>query len=166
MSKDIPGAGTRAAVAEVAEEKKSETAQMVSDILKEVLPSAMAAAAVTAANMVTGRQTPSAPAPASREVCDMCRQMKRTGCMGEHVMVAVYPKREEFAENFQGVFINGVKYLSNGPEHLIPIPSNSEVMYLLNKWEENEAQVRLGRKKQHNSGTTRNFQKTNALGFR
>lgn len=42
-----------------------------------------------------------------------------------HVKMAVYPLREFNAEYFQGVWINGVRYLSNTANHHIWVPKTS-----------------------------------------
>lgn len=70
-----------------------------------------------------------------------------------HVLMVVFPKNESYADWFQGIKLNGHTYLSNGPDHRIPVPKNNDIQSLLHAWEKNEDVTRNGRQKVHNSGT-------------
>ena len=86
--------------------------------------------------------------------CGICKQAL-TGCESKHTEMVVYPTRyPEFGDWFQGVFINGARYLSDGPHHKIPVPTNTvgTISSIIQTWEDNERSIRIGRKKAHNSG--------------
>lgn len=86
--------------------------------------------------------------------CGECGQRK-SGCRGEHELMSVYPKQfPQYADYFQGVFINGVRYLSNNAEHLIPVPkvAAGDIAHKIQQAENEEMIARTGRVKHHNSG--------------
>lgn len=86
--------------------------------------------------------------------CNDCGQLV-AACKGEHVQIAVFPKVHlQYADYFQGVFINGVRYLSNNGGHKITVPANSagHIEYMTRLAEEEEIALRNPRVKQHNSG--------------
>lgn len=87
-------------------------------------------------------------------VCQECGQ-RTAGCKGEHSFITVFPtKFPQYAEYFQGVFINGVRYLSNNAEHKIPVPKNAagDILFKIQKAEDEEMIGRTGRVKHNNSG--------------
>jgi hypothetical protein len=86
--------------------------------------------------------------------CNECGQDKRA-CKSGHKQMCVYPTRyPEFAEWFMGVYINGVRYLSDRPGHLITVPADAEsgILTHIRVWEDNERTTKLGKKRRHNSG--------------
>jgi len=100
--------------------------------------------------------------------CQACGQ-RLAGCKGEHEKMVVYPaKFPQYAEYFQGRFINGVRYLSNGPDHEITVPRSSvgDISYAIRVAEEEEVAARTKRTKQHNSGDVSNPHAANTPGFR
>ena len=66
--------------------------------------------------------------------------------------MVVFPKDENYALWFQGVRINGVLYLSNGPGHAVTVPADAAIEATIANWENNERVLEHGRKRQHNSG--------------
>jgi hypothetical protein len=96
-----------------------------------------------------------APIPLGmRPRCVTCNQVEGTGCNGKHVEIAVYPSRDEVSEYFQGVILNGVKYLSNDANHKIPVPELGldAITSRIIAYEENEVATRNGRKKERRPG--------------
>lgn len=73
------------------------------------------------------------------------------GCRGQHAKLEVrclkYP---EFNNTFQGVFINGKRYLSLNPGDLCTVPSSSvgNIISIIQAYEENERVQAVGRKGQ------------------
>jgi hypothetical protein len=137
-------------------------AQTTQDIVKQVaeammgiIPAAVATA-VQAANSQRQAAAPQAPAqvrPAAR--CSDCGQAV-SACHGKHVQMVVYPTRyPEHAEYFQGVLLNGVKYLSNNEGHQITVPevAFSDIKSIVAGFEQNEQDMKLGRKVERHSGT-------------
>ena len=77
----------------------------------------------------------------------------------------MYPTNyPEFGDFFQGVFVNGVRYLSNNGDHFIPVPKKAVTMFqgIIRTYEQNERESRVGRSKQHNSGHITNPQPAQA----
>lgn len=102
--------------------------------------------------------------------CQVCGQ-RVSGCLGEHESIVVYPTRfMQYADYFQGVFINGERYLSNNADHRIPVPKNAvgDILHKIRVAEEEEATARNGRVKHHNSGDVSAPRPVNAAadGFR
>lgn len=110
-----------------------------------------------AAAMITAQKVPAQTAEAerlkaletkvrSRAKCPKCLQ-SLSGCNGRHKKIVVFmSKYRKFARNFQGVIINGVRYISNDPGHLITIPADAEggILRAVMEYEENEAELRIG----------------------
>lgn len=101
-------------------------------------------------------QTPTGPAAApalvrSKVHCPECRQ-PNMACEGKHREAVVYPSDADYGHWFQGVILNGVRYLSNGPGHAIIIPEALNAEYMHNGWQQNEKELERGRTKTHNSG--------------
>lgn len=55
-----------------------------------------------------------------------------------HVKEYVGPKDENLFRWFQGLILNGVRYLSDYPGHKIWIPKKSDILTQVNMWEQNE----------------------------
>jgi hypothetical protein len=113
---------------------------------------------------------PAAPAPSGHQArdfgpkCGTCGQYE-TACQKKHVDFCAYPTNyPEFGEFFQGIMVNGVRYLSNGPGHTVKIPAVSEAEFanIIRTYEHNERESRVGRSKVHNSGSVFNPQPANA----
>lgn len=157
MSNDKPNDKTAAPAA--APQKQitigaSELQSLVKSIAEEMLGVSVAAAtAMRPQAAPTGHQ-----ARNFGPRCGTCGQYE-SACKGEHVDLCVYPVNyPEFGDFFQGVILNGVKYLSNGPGHVLKVPkcSESEIRCIIKGYEQNERECRVGRSKQHNSGSIHN----------
>lgn len=125
-------------------------ASTIKDIISELLP---AFAALT-------KQTPQPTVPASRgpatfNVCTVCQQ-NLAACGDKHADFVAFPvKYPEFGDFFQGLFVNGVKYISNDEAHSVKVPEAC-VPYLkqmIAQFEEQERIARTGRNKTHHSGS-------------
>lgn len=142
---------------------KSKEENLMRAIVTEMMPAFL----VAAREMMTP-QAPAAVAAQERAGrCPECQQNLK-GCKGEHVMMVVYPTKDP-AQNgqwFQGCFINGVRYLSDGPDQVqaVLVPKNCEgdIKHQIAKYEDNEQQLARGRKAYHNSGDLSSPQKANA----
>ena len=146
----------------------SSVADAIKAAISEALPLATALAAQAMAN-----QHP-APAPyvgpavpflkQALVTCGECGQKtdaaKTKGCKGEHRLAIVFSDDEEEAQWFQGVKINGVRYLSNHPGHYITVPKDCNVEYMVAEHTRLAKQLRVGRKNNRHSGSigaTNNF---------
>lgn len=121
------------------------TMKQVVDLIPTMIASAVAAA-------MKGQPVSAAPArPVHAAVCQDCGQAK-SGCEGKHVLMVVYPA--SFSEYFPGAIINGVRYLSNDPGHMVLIPEacESTILGIVAGYEKNERDISVGRKRDHNSG--------------
>lgn len=130
--------------------------EAVGKALSEAIP-AVATIAVESqrkANQVVGDGKAEAAirAAAQRLQCPKCFQPV-SACNGKHRRVVVYPTNQRFGRYFQGVFINGIRYLSNGPSHAIDVPLECDIEYMISAWEQNEYDTAQGRKAEHNSGS-------------
>lgn len=88
--------------------------------------------------------------------CPECQQPSvrgRYACKGKHTKLVAFPDDEHWGRFFQGVFINGARYLSNGPGHEITVPADNNIKHEIQKWVEMERQNAQGRKKSWNSGS-------------
>lgn len=77
----------------------------------------------------------------------------------EHVSMVVFPNRyPEFSKWFMGVTINGVRYLSNNGSHQVTVPAAcvSGILSHIQVWEDNERELRIGKKVTHESGDVGN----------
>lgn len=83
-----------------------------------------------------------------QERCSECGQ-KRGGCKDEHVQMVVLPMQQDFADWFEGAFINGVRYLSSHGGHKITVPKSAEggIARTIADFEDNEKHLRTPRKK-------------------
>lgn len=132
------------------EEKKpaevQDIAAIVAKTVEALLPALMVANKQQPVQYVSDTKLP-------RARCGVCGQVEATGCRSKHVEMVVYPvRRPEYADCFQGAFINGVKYLSDGPSSkvLVPEEAASTIQVIIDNYEENEVQTRNGRSKQKN----------------
>lgn len=91
--------------------------------------------------------------------CDKCGQNVKACKDDGHVQMVVYPtKYPEFGDWFMGVFINGVRYLSNNAAHAVTVPrvAKSDILGMIRTWETNERELKLGRKRKRVSGNVGN----------
>lgn len=127
-----------------------EVGDAISQAIKEALPVAVAAAV-----KMSRQPAPVEPEPlaAGSQVgeCGTCRQ-PFGGCGGKHRKIVVGPERDENWRIFPGIAINGVRYLSQGPGHMIDVPADSDIEYKIYMWEQNEQALATPRVKYHNSG--------------
>lgn len=87
-------------------------------------------------------------------VCPECRFHPKNCDYGKsHKKVVVFPKSGANAQWFQGVTINGVRLLSNGPGHYLIVPERCDVEGIVARWEANEEETKQGRSAQHHSGS-------------
>lgn len=126
------------------------------DVINKLIP------AVVAAQAQVARQPTQAAAPAARKspvICQDCRQQK-TACEGKHIQMVVYPtKYPQHADYFMGVFLNGVRYLSNSPSHKVTVPEIAEatILGIVAGYEEEEQAKAVGREKMAHSGRVSPF---------
>ncbi len=123
-------------------------------VTTDLLPAMMAA-------MKQGTNTPQFAAAEAkikrRELCQVCRQAV-SGCGGVHSEMIVFPQKyPEFGKWFQGVTINGVRYLSDNATDYVTVPAScvSSISNMVRAYEENERVMRMGRTAEHNSGDSR-----------
>lgn len=115
-------------------------ASTVREIIEALLPSVIAAAQPRQA-------MPTLVKP--KIVCRECGMLESV-CENKHIKMCVYPtRRPEYADCFQGVSINFVKFLSTSQEHFITVPEAlaGTIQAAIDTYEENEVAVRMGRKK-------------------
>lgn len=130
---------------------------LVKEIVSEVLPTAVAVAVQAGKPVPTATQVAASKYPPGIR-CGDCGQYL-TACKEEHVQMVVFPKRnpKKNGKWFQGVFINGVRYLSVNSSHRITVPKNAEIAHLVQQWEKNEEELSTGREVNHDSGIQGNF---------
>lgn len=116
------------------------------------------------------RQQLTVAAPPNRRICSACGQDADNGCMGKHTKMVVFPQRyPEHGEFFQGVFLNGVRYLSNDDQHEVTVPENAAngILQLVQAFENNEQTTRIGRRAEnHASLVGGNSHSQRSLGWR
>ena len=125
------------------EKKEVNVAEIVKEAISQALPAAVAVAV----------QTQNAQRMASPEVlvsgnCEDCGQPIIKGkwaCNKKHRKIEVWPKESE--NHFEGVAINHVWYRSNGPGHLITVPEDANIEYMLAQRDQAEKEAREGRKR-------------------
>lgn len=83
--------------------------------------------------------------------CPDCGQLK-IACKGKHAMLLVWPQNERYAEHFDGVYLNGVRYKSPDANTRIAVPAENSILNSVRCWEESENDLRMGRKKTHRTG--------------
>lgn len=92
------------------------------------------------------------------KTCNECKQRGPNGipCEGEHTTMVVYPVRyPHFGKFFQGVMINGIRYLSDNRRQRILIPTAmiSTITKIITDFEDNEYAQAMGRTAEHDSGS-------------
>lgn len=136
-------------------------ADAVQKALADALPMSAGVMAKTFAETQHGfSQASRAAAETARPTgirCGKCRQHLPSGLKEDehpHRLVAVYPQNaRKHGKWFQGIFINGVRYLSNSAIHKIHVPADADVEKMIQIWEENEDELQTGRQVDHNSGS-------------
>lgn len=119
----------------------------------ELIPQ-MIAASVAATSKPQHAAEP-APERQGKQRCHDCGQVM-SACHGKHVQLVVYPQRyEHAADYFPGVFINGVRYLSNHSTHTVTVPAESagDIVNTVAGFEHNEQELATGRKASRHSGS-------------
>lgn len=142
----------------MADDKKDLKAESIEDLVSRITKSIFNEGMPALAVALKGTQ-PQAPQGTPRRdpgaLCPTCGQGENA-CKKEHVKLVVYPSRyPEFGEFFQGVIINGVRYLSNNQDHEIEVPAcaATEMSNIIRTFETNERETRVGRSKTHHSGS-------------
>lgn len=109
---------------------------------------------ILAARQMDQAQQPQRVVPPiiNRERCNDCGQMKGA-CKEKHKKLVVLPSDPEDATYFPGIWLNGVRYLSNNHAHVISVPEDSAIEKILQDFEQGERRARRGRKFEHNSGS-------------
>lgn len=108
--------------------------------------------------------------------CSGCGQIAVKGrypCKGKHTQMVVFPSDHDWGKWFQGCILGGVKYLSDGPGHMITVPAANDFQSWINEWVQMEKTNAHGKKRSHNSGSingqtgnTQGFNPFNGPGFR
>lgn len=131
---------------------KAPEAAPAAPINKEVLE-AITMGVALGMQQVQPQQAAAKPGTARRfgPPCPECKQPKM-GCGKKHKQVVVYPRNPRHARFFQGVRLNGVRYISNGPGHAITVPADAPIEHLIQTFEKNEDEQTNGRVVDHNSG--------------
>lgn len=137
--------------AEAPKPKTDEMREVARALAEELVPSvAVAVAQATRGPVVHDpRRQPPPPNPTR---CSTCGQLL-VACKDEHEMLVVYPQNVRHGKFFQGLFLNGVRYLSPRPGVAIPVPKENNFRYDLAKAEEAEDNFLHGRVIQHHSGS-------------
>ena len=94
------------------------------------------------------------PKPPQIGRCHECGQLV-SACDRKHVQMVVYPlKYPQYADYFPGVFVNGVRYLSNDDGHPITVPAvaQAEIAGHVAGFERNEHEMANGRVAERHSG--------------
>lgn len=142
------------------DKKSEETKAPASALTKEVqeaiaLSTAMVAEALKGQQgQIPGRPTRGVPDLGPR--CGECGQYE-VACKKQHRQAVVWPSNPHFVKFFQGVRINGVTYMSNGPQHRITVPAEADIEYAVAQWTDNEQEISQGRVAEHFSGTVQKF---------
>ena len=133
---------------------KSELQEAAADAARAAVEAMMPAVAAS----IASAQPKQAPisidrAPHSHPRCPDCNQYQ-VACKGKHIQLVVYPQNEQFADWYDGIDINGVRYISPDKNTAITVPADaaSTIAKMTRDYEENEMQTRMGRKRTRNSG--------------
>jgi hypothetical protein len=119
----------------------------VGETIREAVPMAVLAAQSSQRSVDDQKELDLAKARASfGAVCHECGQAERA-CKGKHTQMVVYPPDDSYAEWFTGLFLNGVKYLSDHGGHAITVPEQNDFAHMLNMWCKSEREMRQGRKR-------------------
>lgn len=141
MANDKKSEAPTAEVTTTPEERMAKT-------IADGIATGMAAAAQIQANAAAAAR---GPALKPKMGCGICRQ-DISGCNNEHRLLAVYPRSKKYGRFFQGVIINGVRYLSNHRGHKIWVPKDCNIEHVMEMWENNEDDQSQGKEVEHDSG--------------
>jgi hypothetical protein len=119
------------------------TAEQVREIVEAMVPSIVAA-------VQAGNQRSGVAPKAKKPKCHECGQ-DNMACGEKHRQVVVFVSGP-YERWFQGVQINGVAYKSNNASHLITVPADANVEYMMEQFRASEERFATGRNFQHNSG--------------
>lgn len=133
---------------------RSELQEAVSEAARAAVQAMMPAVAASIAS-AQPRQAPVSidRAPHSHPRCPACNQYQ-VACKGKHESLVVYPQNDQFADWFDGIDINGVRYISPDRNTAIVVPADAAgvILKMVKDYEDNEMQTRMGRKRTRNSG--------------
>lgn len=136
-------------------EKKAQNEEMqqaVADAIREGIKEGLPVATMAAAQVFRGPQAAQAAPVAGRGLkCSKCGQQARA-CKSQHRLAVVFPKISALADLFPGIRINGVTYISAGPEHQVIVPLKCDIENQVAQWEDREVINMRGRRKQRKSG--------------
>ena len=139
------------AVEEVKTEKLSNE-DALRKVAMEIVPLAIAAA--LGAKQPEPARATSFQTPRRGPECTECKQAV-SACGGRHASMVVYPQRyPEHGQFFPGYILNGVTYLSNDESHEVLVPADcvSDINGAVQRFEQNEKDMSVGRKAQRQSG--------------
>lgn len=144
------------------EEPKSETksaAEMsLDDKIAAAVERAMAASMPVAMAAVATILKPKEAAVAAipewspSDRCTKCLQF-RAVCKDKHELMNVHPANPRRYSRFPGITVNGVTYISPRIGAPIWVPKENDITYKLQRYEEEEENLREGHSLTHNSGT-------------
>lgn len=140
---------------EAPESLDDKIARALATALEKALPAMAAAAVQTQISAQDAKSAAQYLARPSGEKCAECQQRLPAGVpqgSHKHIKVAIFPSHRKHGKWFQGLFVNGVKYLSNHAGHLLTVPADLDLS-LIRNWEDNEDVMKDGREVDHNSGT-------------
>lgn len=89
---------------------------------------------------------------AMNDRCSTCGQLK-LACKNKHTKLVVWPSRNDLAYDqknqlqWPGVRVNGVFMRSPDGSTPIPVPAENDIPHMIQMWEEEEANMRYGRRK-------------------
>lgn len=134
------------------DDKKPEASLSATE-LKEALSAALSEGiAMGMAMQSKGSMKPLEPGIKMGATCGKCGQSDMR-CRDQHQKMVVFPKNRRHGKFFQGIWLNGVRYLSNNGSHSIWVPKENGIQNLLDVWEDNEDSLLQGRETFHDSGS-------------
>jgi len=134
------------------EVKQAFTKEQLDQVQHVAIAAALAGADVKKVGNVAAAAQPTFD---SREECLVCHQTK-AACREKHVKMVVYPiKYPEFITFFDGIKINGVRYLSYSETDEVWVPESAQSMIAnaVLAFEQNEKAAITPRSKNHSSGS-------------
>ena len=148
--------------------------ERIAQAVERAMTASMPVAMATVATILKPKEPPPVLAPewSSSDRCVKCLQF-RAVCKDKHVLMCVHPANPRRYSRFPGITIGGVTYIS--PRHGAPIyvPADNDITYKLQRYEEEEENLREGHVLSHNSGTLSPHAQTssttvpaNPMGFR
>lgn len=135
---------------------KNEVAEAVAKALSESLPLAVLAAVKAMRDAEKEEKNEDlmlemAARKGKGVQCPTCNQPDMR-CKDKHVEMVVFPAGE-YIEHFDGLKLNGVVYNSGPERRLIPVPASNSFSHDLWKFDINERELRMGKKRNRHSGT-------------